>query len=121
MENIINNFSEQLAILPFITGIIFTIAGLITYRFPPKKINNFYGYRTGTSMKNQEIWDFAQKYSSIQMVKAGVFLFIISIICMFFDYSEQIINGIGFVVLFFAVIYLFLTTERAIKRNFPNP
>ena len=55
---------NPLALILVLTGIIFYVAGFIQAKWPPKKINHFYGYRTSTSMRNQEIWEFAQQYSS---------------------------------------------------------
>jgi uncharacterized membrane protein len=43
------------------------VIGYLFYRFPPKKINPLYGYRTPRSMRSQEAWDFANKYSSALM------------------------------------------------------
>ncbi|HMP98127.1 MAG TPA: SdpI family protein [Cyclobacteriaceae bacterium] len=43
------------------------VIGYLFMRFPPKKINHFYGYRTPRSMRSQEAWDFANKYSSALM------------------------------------------------------
>ena len=36
--------------------------GLLLTKKPPKKVNGLYGYRTSRSMKNQDTWDFAQRY-----------------------------------------------------------
>ena len=36
--------------------------GRMMEKKPPKKVNGFYGYRTSRSMKNQDTWDFAQRY-----------------------------------------------------------
>ena len=55
-------------------GLIFLLAGVIQQRFPPKKINHLYGYRTATSMKSQESWNFAQQYSAKKMMEMGTFI-----------------------------------------------
>jgi hypothetical protein len=65
-------FENPLFIIPFLTGIIFSAAGSITLRFPPKKINSLYGYRS--SMKSIERWNFAQEYFSKEIIKLGVIL-----------------------------------------------
>lgn len=57
---------------PQLLGAVFLLAGLIQKHFPPKKINSFYGYRTPLSMKNQESWDEANRYSGEYMIKAGL-------------------------------------------------
>ena len=43
-----------------INGLLFFFS-LVFYFFPPKKINNFYGYRTKKSMLNDDIWSFANQ------------------------------------------------------------
>lgn len=45
------------------------IVSFIFVKFPPKKINHFYGYRTRRSMANQKIWKIANEYSAKLMVK----------------------------------------------------
>ncbi|PZO28128.1 MAG: hypothetical protein DCF13_09985 [Flavobacteriaceae bacterium] len=106
--------------MPFLIGIVFFITAFITLRFPPKKINNFYGYRTKNSMKNQEFWNFSQKFSSIKMIQSGLFLVAFSFLGMVFhpDEKVQLIVGIGLSIL--VCVFLFYTTEKAIKKNFPN-
>jgi uncharacterized membrane protein len=39
-------------------GLLFLLS-ILFYKFPPKKINSLYGYRTVKAMQNQQIWDFA--------------------------------------------------------------
>ncbi len=57
----ISVFSKVVFLLP---GIAFLIVGLALFWFPPKKINNLYGYRTSRSRRNIESWNFAQRYSA---------------------------------------------------------
>lgn len=121
MEKAFLFFIENTLFISLLVGFIFLITALITLKFPPKKINDFYGYRTPASMKNQEVWDFAQQYSGIKMIQVGLFLMLISFINLFLNLKEgfwQIVVGIAFIIV--AVIYLFLSTEKAIKKNFPN-
>ncbi len=42
---------------PLMLGLAF-----IYQRFPPKKINHLYGYRTPRSMRSQEAWDCANQF-----------------------------------------------------------
>jgi uncharacterized membrane protein len=53
---------------------------LITYFFPPKKINTWYGFRTPSSQKNQQTWDIANKYAALYCIKAGGILMIAGIL-----------------------------------------
>ncbi|TDP60040.1 SdpI family protein [Flavobacterium dankookense] len=120
MEAILTYIIENLFFMPFLIGIVFFITAFITLRFPPKKINDFYGYRTGNSMRNQQVWNFSQKYSSIKMLQSALFLVAISFLGMVFhpDEKVQLIVGIGLSIL--VCVYIFYTTEKAIKKNFPN-
>jgi len=60
---------NPLFIIPILTGFIFSAAGLIMFKYPPKIINSLYGYRTLISMKSQERWDFAQRYSAQKLIE----------------------------------------------------
>ncbi len=111
---------DNILFLPAMTSPIFLIAGFVMYYFPLKKINYLYGYRTNSSMKSEERWDFAQKYSSIQMIKLALLMFVISLIFSFFKISENQNFIIGLIVLLSAVVYMFYKVEKAIKVNFPN-
>lgn len=75
---------SALFLIPILTGIIFTIAGFVMLKYPPKTINSLYGYRTSSSMSNQETWDFAQLYSAKQMIKLGVLLAFCSLIGLYY-------------------------------------
>ena len=54
-----------------IVGIICLVLGFIFKVLPPRKINCIYGYRTNLSMKNQDVWNEAQKYSAITLIILG--------------------------------------------------
>lgn len=114
------NFLMSVFQISLLCGIIFLIAGIISYKFPAKKINDLYGYRTSTSMRSQERWEFAQKYSAMQMIKSALFMMIISLTGYFFPENDTIHITGGFVILFIAVGYLFITTERELKKRFPE-
>lgn len=47
---------------------------------PPKDINGIYGYRTSMSMKNQDTWDFAQRYMGETWQKAGWAMFPLAVV-----------------------------------------
>lgn len=101
-------------------SIVFLITGFIMYKFPPKKINYLYGYRTNASMKSQERWDFSQKYSSIQMMFTSIKLFILSLILPWFNESFITNIFLQIVIVIVAVGFMFYKIEKAIKINFPN-
>lgn len=120
MEEILNYLFQKTLVIPFLTGIILAVTALITLRFPPKKINYLYGYRTVASMKNQQIWDFAQRYSGIKMFQSGLALVAISFVNLFLNLSEGFQVSLGLSLVIVPCIFLFFATERAIRKIFPN-
>ena len=116
----LNKIAENLMEMTFFVGSIFFIVALIMYRFPPKKINSLYGYRTPNSMKNQERWDFAQLFSSIRMIEGGLFLVLISFLKFVYVPSPDLELGISLGLIFVVIVYLIVSTESALKKNFPN-
>ncbi|WP_333852916.1 SdpI family protein [Epilithonimonas sp.] len=110
---------EKLMLSPNIIGIIFILAGLIQMIFPPKKINSLYGYRTPRSMKNFEVWNFAQKLSPKILILIGFVLILFGIIALLLGLQEVLINSIGFGLMLLFAIILFFYMESAIKKKFP--
>lgn len=99
---------------------VFLITGFITYKFPPKKINYLYGYRTNASMKTQERWDFAQKYSSTQMIITALKLVVLSMILPWFNSNFKTNLFLQIVLIIVALGFMFYKIEKAIKINFPT-
>ena len=62
----------------YICPLIFLVVGIVFWMYPPKKINEFYGYRTTRSRKSQEDWDFAQRYSAKLMTIFGLAALIVA-------------------------------------------
>ncbi len=120
MDAILNYINERVGIIPFLIGIVLIIMALIMMRFPPKKINYIYGYRMPSAMKNQEVWDFSQKYAAIKMLQIGLVLFAVSFLNLLFDISQEVSLFLGISLMIFGFIYMVMFTERAIKKNFPN-
>jgi len=69
-----------------VNGLLFFFS-IVFYLFPPKKINSFYGYRTNKSMKNENIWLFANAffnktlliYAAISFAFALFFVFVLPV------------------------------------------
>lgn len=95
---------------------------LLYYYFPPKKINGLYGYRTFTSVKNQENWTFCQNYASrkwiyvipILLVMQGVF------IVSFQEITPRVINAISMIVFLIYTFILIYFTEKNLKKYNQN-
>jgi uncharacterized membrane protein len=64
--------------LNYINALILLVVGVVFWTYPPKKINEFYGYRTTRSRKSQEAWDFAQRYSAKLMTILGLAALIVT-------------------------------------------
>jgi len=71
-------------------------------------------------MKSQQAWNFAQRYSAVQMIKGAVFMIMLSFTGLMFPETLGWKNIIGIFILLCLLVYLFLTTEKAIKKKFPN-
>ncbi len=112
------NWQNPLFITLVLTGISFMIIRMIISKFPPKKINKFYGYRTKSSMKSQERWDFAQEFSNDLMLKYGILLTLIGIGGYFISMSEVVSVFISIAVILILVFTMFYQTEKAIKEKF---
>lgn len=112
MENILEITNPML----FGTGIIFMIMGIIMNIFPPKKINGLYGYRTASSMKSQEKWDFAQKYSAKIMMAIGLFLVVLSFYRPYLNLSNDQHAILGLAVLIASAVSLIVIVEKKLKK-----
>lgn len=116
-KNPIMNPLEGILVL---TGGCFVLAGYITKRFPPKKINLLYGYRTRTSMQHQEAWDFAQKYSANEMMKIGTIMLLLAGAIWLADiqFKGDIVVAIALTVVF--PLFMFFQVEQELKKRFPK-
>ena len=109
-----------LANVSFVCGLVFLLAGFIMHKWPPKKINGLYGYRTGSSMRSQERWDFAQAYAAGQMIRCGVAMTVTGVLMALFSIKEGVIMAVGMALLIMLTLYLIYSTEAAIKKKFKN-
>ncbi|MHA3788494.1 SdpI family protein [Flavobacterium hauense] len=113
-----DNFIANVFQISLLCGICFLAGAAIMYIFPPKKINWLYGYRTVASMKSQDRWEFAQRYSTLQMFKASVFMIVISFTGFLFP-EAVVARLIGsLIITIVGVCYMFITTERELKKRF---
>ena len=111
-------FQTPLFLIPVLSGLIFMIAGLIMYKFPPKRINSLYGYRTNSSMKNQDRWDFAQKYASVEMIKLGGLLALSGVLGLIIKTDKIVGMILGLALMLLMIIMLFFRVEKAMKNKF---
>ena len=92
------------------------VLALVFLKFPPKKINSLYGYRTERSMRNEVVWEAANNYWTKLFVKLNIAAFVIPAI-VYYIYPAQIvlITVIASTMLLLATIPL---TEKYLNKNF---
>lgn len=109
---------EPLFNICFFIGLLFVVSGFVLYKFPPKKINSLYGYRTSGSMKSQERWDFSQIYSAKLLMRYGDILMICSALSFVSLFSARLKVIIGLVLVMGLVIVLVLKVEKKLHEEF---
>ena len=113
---------------PQMVGIIFIIAGWIQKTWPPKNINDLYGYRMPSSKQNQQTWDEANRYSARYMIKAGIFILIAGIVVTILLNTISMPGRIKSAIWIFlmlatamgSAISIIVSTERHIEKTFPK-
>jgi len=93
------------------------LIGAIVYRiYLPKSINRYYGYRTKLSMKNQDTWNAANRFSANLLLIGAVAYLLFVMLCVL-DYYALIsslwISAVSLLLMLFGVI--FITEWRLIK------
>ncbi|MGB1449269.1 MAG: SdpI family protein [Flavobacteriaceae bacterium] len=102
-------------------GGIFLLSGYIQLRFPPKKINHLYGYRTATSMRSQECWDFAQAFSAKKMIKMSTYIIALGLLSWFVDLQHFWAFGLALTIVILMPLLMLFQVERELKKRFPKP
>lgn len=115
---VVTNFEHPLFLILMMMGLVSILAGFIMIKFPPKKINSLYGYRTLNSMRSQERWDYAQSYSAKEMIRAGIVLTLLSVVGLMNVMGPFIgmITGVALMIVSF--ISVSIRTEKAINLKF---
>ncbi|MBL7973978.1 MAG: SdpI family protein [Candidatus Kapabacteria bacterium] len=115
-----NEYIWILRILPALPGVIFIVTGYITLKFPPKSVNWWYGYRTTNSMRSQEIWEYAQHYSSVEFMRLGGIQAILGILVGFTVANEIFPVAYLLVSCIACAIAGFIRTESELRNKFPE-
>ena len=107
----------EFAIGHLLIGPLMLLTCCIFSKYPPKKINDFYGYRTKRSMRNQDCWNFANRHSISLMWKISF------LTCVFQAISVILLDeGVALltttIVLATTLIYSVYLTEKALKNTF---
>lgn len=104
----------------FLSGGIFYLAALVLSKFPLKKINYFYGYRTKASMKSQESWNFAQNYTSKKMKYISLYIFIIGAFLSFLNIELMWSLWLGIIISVLMPVLMILEVEKELKTRYPK-
>ena len=109
--------SEALVYVFTTNGLLFIIS-ILFFKFPPKKINSIYGYKTPKAMLNQQIWDFANStFNRSLLIYAGI-SFIASLVFVEFLKAELTWQPMAFV--FLSIIVSIVKTEKGLNDNFTD-
>ena len=92
------------------------IAAYLTKRYPVRKINLSYGYRTKRSMKCQSNWDYAQAVYPRYLMKGGIILVILGLLLWLIGSSQPVVVIAGILGMFTILFGVCINTERKIKR-----
>lgn len=95
-------------------GLLFLLS-IIFWKFPPKKINNWYGYRTHKTMLNEKIWGFANTIFAKNLIVYSGISFLGGALLANFSAS---FSWQPMALVFLAVIVCIIKTERALSDNF---
>lgn len=113
-------FENPLFLCLSLSGVIFVLVGYLAKLFPPKKINQLYGYRTRSSMRSQERWVYAQRVSPREIIRTGFLMLLLSLPGLFLPLPPFPAMLIGISILLLLIVLMFLRVEKAIKRKFPD-
>lgn len=115
------------SICVFSTPLILLLLGGLFYKFPPKTINHYYGYRTTRSMKTPETWAFAQWHNARLIIRYSLTCLALTCLCTGFLLTRPVSlterqMTLALVVIInlqvvFMLVYL-LRTEKALKKYF---
>ncbi len=108
--------------LSLMTPLIILVVGLIFYKFPPKDINSFSGYRTTKSMKNLETWKEANKYSTILMIRYSLATLVLTIMSLSIIGRSKaglaILTVLSSTITTVLLIVMIIQTEKHLKNKF---
>ena len=107
----------EFAIGHLLIGPLMILISYIFAKYPPKKINDLYGYRTKRSIRNQDCWNFANRHSIRLMWKISLLTCVVQGIgVILLDEGVALLTAT--IVLVATLIYSVYLTEKALKNTF---
>ena len=111
------SYANILFIISLTYGLIPIVAGIHLKWYPPKYTNRWYGYRSSSSMRNEDTWLEANKYASRLLIFAGLLTTLGTIGYHIFIPSDEIaLVATGFLVI--SMLSIIPITEWHIYKTF---
>ena len=113
-------------VMNLLTPLVMIIFGYIYSKKPPQNPKSkfaYSGYRTPMSMKNEETWEYANRFFGKLWFRFGIVLGLISIIPLFFviGKDKDTVGFAGLIICFVQMAVMLLPvipTELALRRRF---
>ena len=115
---VLQSLCIRMATPQFITAVVYLLVGFLTVKYPAKKINPLYGYRTKRSMCNQEAWDYAQRVSSRKIILVGLVMGVIAFTEWMFQLPPSWCAVILIASVIGSAIYMISSVEDKLRRKF---
>ena len=96
-------------------GLLFLLS-IIFWKFPPKKINNIYGYRTPRTMRSIEIWNFANNIFNRNLLNYSGISLLGSLLLA--NFSSKELTWQPMILVLLCVVVSIVKTERSLNDNF---
>ena len=107
----------KLVYIHLMLGPLMVVLSYIFMRFPPKKINHIYGYRTPRSMRSQEAWVCANLYCpQAFLIVSGLTCIVQLVTYSFMPSAHAIMWSSGFLVV--GLVAVIPLTEMHLKNGF---
>ena len=102
--------------LHLLPGLLVLLIGFILQRWPPRRINWFYGFRTHYSMRNEENWHEGNRYYARIILGIGFISLCISLLCYYtLSLLVSLLLPLGFMLVLF-MLSIVLTNEHLKRR-----
>lgn len=89
-------------------------SGIVFRMFPPKRINNIYGYRSKRAKLNEDTWRVANRFSSWAIIILGFMNINAGITCeLLLEPPQDMMMTIG--ILLIQLFFMVFFTERRLK------
>ena len=98
-------------------GLLFFVS-ILFWKFPPKKINKLYGYRTYRTMQNNSIWNFANTtFNKTLVVYAGI-SFLAGL--LFASFTKGVLSWEPMFLVMLTLLVCIIKTEKSISKLYDN-